>query len=89
MNSIEQHRARITEIDTHIVALLAQRFSCVRAIGLAKKEQGTPVLDLKREDALRDIYSELAQQHGLDASFVMRYLDIVLAESKRIQRQGT
>ncbi len=83
--SMQDNRKRIVEIDRQILDLLSQRFEAVKNIGIAKREQGAPVLDTTREDILRAMYVQFAEELGLDETFVIRYLDILLTESKRIQ----
>lgn len=47
--SLDQLRQQILKIDTELVNLLRQRMNVVLKIGQAKKEQGFPMQDNKRE----------------------------------------
>ena len=52
MNKLEENRAVIGEVDAEMAQLFVRRFEAVREIAQYKLEQGMPVLDRSREEAL-------------------------------------
>ena len=59
MDSIKQLRSRIDEIDEEIVHLLAKRAKICETVGSAKKVQGLPIRDSKREE---EVYKRARQR---------------------------
>ncbi len=82
---ILEKRAAIEKIDGEIVALLAQRFELSQAIGQLKAIHHQPIVDCAREDYLKKIYQQLAQQYQLDFAFLEQLFGCILVESKRLQ----
>ena len=52
MNQLEENRAVIGEVDKEMAKQFVRRFEAVRKIADYKMEQGLPVLDRSREEAL-------------------------------------
>lgn len=52
MNLLEENRAVISEVDEEMAVLFAKRFEAVKHIAEYKIENGKPVLDRAREQAL-------------------------------------
>lgn len=52
MNLLEENRAVISEVDQEMAKLFVRRFEAVRGVAQYKIEQGMPVLDRSREEAL-------------------------------------
>lgn len=50
MDSIQNYRAEIDDIDLQIAQLLEKRFEVVKNIGNYKRERNLPVQDLDRDD---------------------------------------
>lgn len=80
---IEFNRHKIDSIDRRIVELLAQRLKCAENIGAAKKQQGLPINDQKREEA---IISRLSRQSDLNPDFIEKLYKIIFQESKKRQK---
>jgi chorismate mutase len=82
--NLEDCRNEIDEIDTEILYLLRRRAAFSRRIGLIKAAAGLPVLDVGREDAIRQ--TAVRKNGGeLSNESVLRIFDEILAESQRIQ----
>jgi len=82
-DDIEFNRHKIDSIDRRIVELLTQRLKCAESIGAAKKQQGLPINDQKREEA---IISRLSSQSGLNPDFIEKIYKIIFKESKKRQK---
>ncbi|MDR0778018.1 MAG: chorismate mutase, partial [Methanomassiliicoccaceae archaeon] len=60
MDSLEQLRKRIEEIDEKIVELMIRRNDAARMIGELKNEHGMPVRNLSVESTVIERYRRLA-----------------------------
>lgn len=65
MNIIEQKRAEIDRIDTELVYLLNKRFQACVAIGEAKKQGATAVLDPNREQNILNRLKDYEEFEGM------------------------
>lgn len=83
---IQRLRLSIDNIDTAIVAMLAQRFAATEQVGLAKAAAGFDALDPEREHAQMERLTALAQHMGLNPQIAREYLQFVTGESKRRHR---
>ncbi|MEE8167272.1 MAG: chorismate mutase [Candidatus Hydrothermarchaeales archaeon] len=82
--SLEELRQRIDEIDRNIVRLLEERFEIVEDIAGIKRSRGLKIEDDARERKVRKNYSGAAKK--LDEGFVEKLVDLILKQSKGIQR---
>lgn len=80
MEQLASLRQRIDEIDTQLVALLAQRFVLTDEVGVFKKQQGLPATDEARELAQMARIGQLAAQHGLAPELAQKFLRVVIDE---------
>ena len=71
---ILENREQIDKADEQIFDLLLERLDAVTAIGHIKKQEGLPVLDQERENA---IYAE--------ASFLKSIYQSIISESKKVE----
>ena len=85
---LQESRKKIDSIDEQIVTLLNRRAAEVKNIGRAKAAAGLPVIDAERES---EIYRRItAESFGqIDNDGLMRIFEQIVAESRRIQLQGT
>ncbi|MCH2200075.1 MAG: bifunctional 3-deoxy-7-phosphoheptulonate synthase/chorismate mutase type II [Flavobacteriales bacterium] len=85
-------RARIDDIDTHIIQLLKDRMELITEIGEYKKDHGLTILQLERWKEILETRSALAKKLGLQEDFVRRYLETVhkasIKEQSRIMNEG-
>jgi chorismate mutase len=88
MESLEDMRKSIDNIDNAIVAMFAERFKVTDRVGYYKAAEGLPAKDPKRESLQYERIEQLAEQYGLDPEFGAAYLtsviDRVVANHKRI-----
>ena len=82
---IQKNRDKIDSIDNQIFDLLIDRLDSVTTIGYIKKEQGLPVLDQNRENA---IYAKIdAKFSAIEADFLKNIYQSIIAESKRVEEK--
>lgn len=84
---IKQQRKIIDEIDMKILGLLSQRFQAAKEIGRQKLLEEIDVFDLSREKVVLNSRVEYAEREGLDSDFVRRFIQLIMDESKSIQRR--
>ncbi len=85
IQTLEEIRDLIDEADKLLLLTLGKRF---RAIGFLKKLKsatGMPTEDLKREEAVKALWKQRAQENNIPEPLALLILDFILAESKRIQ----
>lgn len=80
-NSLEYFRTELSEIDTDILNLLAERMDIARKIGLYKKERDMTILQPKRWEDLTTHALKKGQNDGLSAEFIIKFLQAVHDES--------
>lgn len=80
-------REQIDRHDEQIVALLARRLSLAKEIAVAKREISMGILQADRELEIIGRVRRSARAAGLGEDFVERIFVLILAESKKIQRE--
>ncbi|HTY75522.1 MAG TPA: chorismate mutase [Candidatus Nanoarchaeia archaeon] len=65
MSDLKQLRKKIDSVDEKILLFLAERVKVCEDIGLAKKSQGLPVHDPKREEEVFNLIRTKAMELGL------------------------
>ena len=74
MESLEDMRKSIDNIDNAIVAMFAERFKVTDRVGEFKARHALPPKDEAREAIQFARITELADQYGLEAPFAESYL---------------
>lgn len=81
---LEDWRKEIDSIDDEITALVRQRISIARQIGILKTTTGLPIVDLEREaEILRGISTK--SESVRENKSITRIYRHILIESRRIQ----
>ena len=82
---ILENRDRIDKADNQIFDLLLERLDAVNTIGYIKKQEGLPVLDQERENA---IYAKIdAKFSAIEADFLKNIYQSIITESKRVEEK--
>ena len=79
-------RIIIDKLDDLIIQSVARRMIVSRTIGVIKKQNDMPIKDAKREKELQNFHKKLAKQHGITDKTLQKIFDLIMKESKRIQR---
>lgn len=79
METLDDMRKSIDNIDNAIVAMFAERFKVTSKVGHYKAENAIPAKDLDREAEQYKRMDDLASQYGLDPEFAQSYLSAVIA----------
>lgn len=87
MQSLEELRKKIDNIDTEIINLLSKRKDAVKEVAAIKKELGKAVFDKEREQQLLEKIKVKARGKNLDEKFVQSIYNIILKSSKEEQEK--
>ena len=80
---ILKNRDRIENADVQIFDLVLERLASVTVIGHIKKQEGLPVLDQERENA---IYAKIdARFSSAEAGFLKSIYQSIISESKKVE----
>lgn len=85
MDRIDDLRSELDRIDRSIIGLIADRMRISVAIGQEKASNNIPVLDDGRESEVRARWHEASAERGLDQESMGQVLDIILAQSRKVQ----
>ncbi len=84
-NKLDELRADIKSLTEDLVRLLSKRLDIARSIGMVKRLYGLEIVDTKAEDELRSHILSMCDTLSLDRNFVNRILNLLFAESARVQ----
>ena len=87
METLDDLRKSIDNIDNAIVAMFAERFKVTNKVGHLKAAHQLPAKDPVREASQYKRVHELALQYGLDPEFAESYLSAVIARVVRNHEQ--
>ncbi|MCS6768467.1 MAG: aminotransferase class I/II-fold pyridoxal phosphate-dependent enzyme [Candidatus Nitrosocaldus sp.] len=85
MSELDDLRAEIRNLTEDMVRLLGRRLEVARRIGGVKMRHGMGIVDVRAEEELRSHILGMCDALSLDRSFVNRILNLLFAESTRVQ----
>ncbi|QPG04792.1 prephenate dehydratase [Salinimonas marina] len=80
-SALDTIRHRITELDSHLLQLLAERRQLTQEVAETKIAHHIPVRDVKREEQLLVRLIKEGQQIGLDPHYVTQLFHVVIEDS--------
>ncbi|TFG04983.1 aminotransferase class I/II-fold pyridoxal phosphate-dependent enzyme, partial [Candidatus Thorarchaeota archaeon] len=87
-DSLRELRSEIKSITLQIIALAGKRTDLASSIGQLKSCRGVPVANYEVEQKLRASVIRLCKDEKLNSVFALRILNLLIAESKRVQSSG-
>lgn len=84
---IKRIREHIDRLDSVIITTLAERIALMPVFAKAKREKNLPLDDNKRYVEQITKFRELAEENGLDPSFVEEIFLTVMDESKKVESE--
>lgn len=84
LKALRNEMARLT---LKIIRLSGKRAAIAKRIGEIKAQSNMPIEDPDVERELRNRIVDESIKHGINIDFSLRLLDLLLEESKRIQRE--
>lgn len=88
MNTLDRYRKTVDQIDRKLLLLFAKRFALVKKIGKQKKEEGLPITDKKREEAVIQKLLMKDKEQGLRETFIKTVWHIIFQESYTAQKES-
>lgn len=79
--ALESIRSRITEVDSELLSLLAERRKLTNEVAETKISQHIPVRDVKREEQLLISLIKQGQQKGLDPHYITQVFHVIIEDS--------
>ena len=83
---LDKLRNQINKIDRSIIDLIAKRMSISKKIGKLKTGKKSAVLDDKREKEVIKNWQSQSFVKKIDPVFIKKLIDLIMKESKNIQR---
>lgn len=83
---LQNLRLIINKLDDLIIQSVARRMAVSRTVGALKKLHGLKIKDSKREKELQALHKKLAREHGITYPTLRKIFDLIMKESKRIQK---
>jgi len=85
---LAESRKDITSVTLEIFRLCGERLRIAEKIGDIKACRKLPVENLHVEEELRNKVLEVCRENSIDTGFCVKLLDLLLQESKRVQREA-
>ena len=70
-----------------IIRLAGERLTLAKKIGEIKAQRNMPIEDSRVEQELREKVVELSKKLNMDVNFSLNLLNLLIEESKRVQRK--
>ena len=90
LEQLEDHRRSIDNLDSALLAILAERFRLTEKIGRSKAAAGVEPMDAERERTQLERFRVIASTHGLDVDVAVdvmaRIIEHVKARHEALQR---
>ena len=86
IDDLEKLRRQISEITTQLISLVGERMSVSHKIAMVKNERQLEVEDNNVEKMLRRAVLERCAETGVPDAFGLRILNLLMAESIRLQK---
>ncbi|MBS7656621.1 MAG: chorismate mutase [Candidatus Bathyarchaeia archaeon] len=83
---IEEIRKQLEKVTLEIFNLCEKRLQLSKKIGELKANAGMPIENAQVEQSLKNKVLEKCRKQGLDENFSLNLLQLLLEESKRVQR---
>jgi len=81
-------RDKVAKITLEIIRLSSERLALARKIGEIKARNNMPVEDPDVENELKLKVVDFSRKHGIDEGFSLKILELLLEESKKVQREA-
>jgi len=80
-------RSEIMRLTLEIIRLAGERLTLAKKIGEIKAQRNMPIEDSRVEQELREKVAELSKKLNMDVNFSLNLLNLLIEESKRVQRE--
>jgi 4-amino-4-deoxychorismate mutase len=84
-DSLRPLRDDLDRIDERLLAALRERMTCCIHIAEVKRDNGIPMMQPHRVDAVHKRARSYAEAHGLDQEYLIRLYQLIIAETCRVE----
>ncbi len=84
---LEELRREIASVTFEILRLCSRRNELAEKIAEIKMKMNLPIEDLSVEEDLKRRVLDLCRSEDMDEGFCLKLLDLLIRESKRLQRE--
>jgi len=85
MESLNDFRRELNELDEQLVALLGRRFAICRRVALFKQEHGIPMMQSGRVEEVKNRAAAAAGRQGVDPKFIRALYADIIDEACRLE----
>jgi chorismate mutase-like protein len=82
---LELLRSKLDDIDWRLLECLRERIACCVEIADLKRRDGVPMMAPNRIAVVQERAARYAAEHDIDAAFLHRLYDLVIAETCRVE----
>lgn len=86
MPELEELRLQIDSLDKEIIEKIAKRQRIVEEVRKFKLKHNIEVFDKVREEYLHEYHAKLSKTYDVSITFIQQLFDLIMEESKRVQR---
>ncbi|MCX8171023.1 MAG: chorismate mutase [Candidatus Bathyarchaeota archaeon] len=88
LEDLKALRDEVAKLTFEIIRLSGMRLTLAKKIGEIKAQNNMPIEDPAIEKELKVKVIDFSRRHGIDEGFSLKILDLLLEESKRVQREA-
>ena len=85
--ALTELRARLDSIDARLLDELRDRLACCADIARVKTAHGVPMMQPRRIGLVQQRAAAYGAAHGVDADFLRRFYELVIAETCRLESE--
>lgn len=82
---LERLRAQLDALDQALLDTVRDRIRCCVRIAGVKRRHGVPMMQPHRIAIVQERASSYGAEHGVDATFLRRLYDLIIAETCRVE----
>jgi 4-amino-4-deoxychorismate mutase len=87
METLEDFRREIDDLDTQIVESLGRRLEICRRVAHYKKERGIPMMQPTRVNEVIQKCIQKGIQHGINQDYIAKIYTLMIEESCRLENE--
>jgi chorismate mutase len=85
MNSLEDFRREIDQVDAALLAALGRRLRICAEVAVFKRANNIPMMQPSRVEAVKNRVAGMAEEHGLRPEFVRELYGLIIGEACRLE----
>jgi chorismate mutase len=85
VEDLESLRAQLDALDQVLLDTVRDRIRCCIRIADVKRRHGVPMMQPHRIEIVQQRAASYGAEHGVDATFLQRLYDLIIAETCRVE----